>query len=121
MSRYTENPELDAAAYDDEADAWAEHCEKAAIEAPGIVLKQLRSIKKPGDWDGKKDFAGCHSADEILHWAIGKCCDDVSDRYAEFMVEATPESRDRMLQAMADWFAGIYSAEIYQEWLEDQQ
>lgn len=116
---YTENPELDAARHEDEEQAADDLHEKAKREAPGIVLKQLQAIKKPGDWFDTNKFVAGNSAESILQGAFDDSNDDVADRYAEFMIDATPRARDRLLQAMADWFASVYPFEVYTGHLED--
>lgn len=115
---YTANPELDAARHDDEEQAADDLHEKAKREAPAIVLKQLQAIKKPKDWWEKYSFAGGNSAEDILQQGMS-VNDDVADRYAEFMIDATKEARDKMLQAMADWFASVYAFEVYTDHLEE--
>lgn len=116
---YTANPELDAARHEDEEQAADDLHEKAKREAPAIVLKQLRAIKKSRDWLDASKFAAGNSAESILQGAFDDSNDDVGDRYAEFMIDATPEARDKLLQAMADWFASVYAFEVYTEWLQE--
>lgn len=103
---------------DEEAEAHDEFVQKAQVEAPGIVYKQLKAIKRPADWS-KCKFAAGFSADEMLQSAISKSDDDSGDAYAEFMVDATSEARDKMLMAMANHFAGIYAYEIYKEYCDE--
>lgn len=116
---YTANPELDAARHEDEEQAADDLHEKAKREAPGIVLKQLKAIKKPGDWFDTSKFAAGNSAESILQGAFDDANDNVADRYAEFMIDASKEARDKLLQAMADWFASVYPFEVYTEWLQE--
>lgn len=118
---YTENPELDAARHEDELDAEDELRQEAERRAPAIVLNQLKAIKKPGDWFDTDKFHFGNSAESILQGAFDDSNDDVGDRYAEFMIDATPEARDKLLKAMADWFASVYAFEVYTEYLEDMQ
>lgn len=113
---YTQNPELDAARHDDDLDALDEFNEKAKTEAPRLVLKDLQAITKPGDWFDKRTFHGGNSAEDILR--DGMSVDDgIADRYAEFVIDATPEAKQKMLGAMADWFAKIYALEIYSDYM----
>ena len=118
---YTENPELDAARHDDDLEAALELHETAEREALGIVTKQFQAIKKPADWFDTNKFAAGHSAESMLQGAVDDANDDVADRYAEFMIDATPEAKDKLLKAMAEWFSSVYAFEVYTDWLEDQQ
>lgn len=113
---YTENPELDAARHDDELDAYDEFNQKAQVEAPRLVLKDLQAINKPGDWFDKRTFHGGNSAEDILRDGMS-VDDDIADRYAEFVIDATPEAKQKMLSAMADWFGKIYALEIYSDYM----
>lgn len=115
---YTDNPELDAARLNDEEEAAAEFYDKANQEAPGIVLDQLRAIKTPSGWY-ERVFALRNSAQDILQAAFSDSSDNVADRYAEFIIDMTPEARDRMYIAMAEWFASVWAYEIYTEHQED--
>ena len=117
----TPNPELDAARHDDDLEAINDMHETAAREAPGIVLKQLQAIKKPADWFNANLFASGNCAESILQGAFDDSNDAVSDAYAEFMIEALPYAKAKLLKAMADWFASVYAFEVYTEWLEDIQ
>lgn len=118
---YTANPELDAARHDDEAEAADDFQQQAEREAPGIVLKQLKAINTPRQWFDRKLFASGNSAEDLLRAAFDDSNDDVSDRYAEFIIDMTPESKEKLLVAMANWFAKDFAWEIYMEHLEDQQ
>lgn len=112
---YTQNPELDAARHDDELDALDEFNEKAQAEAPRLVLKDLQAIKTPGEWFRSTFHAG-NSAEDILR--DGMSVDDgIADRYTEFVIDATPEAKQKMLRAMADWFGKIYALEIYSDYM----
>lgn len=115
---YTQNPELDAARHDDEIEAADALHETANREAPGIVIKQLAAINTPGDWFDTNLFAAGNSAESILQGAFDDANDDVADRYAEFMLYATPDARNKLLQAMATWFSSVYAFEIYLDWME---
>ncbi|MGU3628124.1 hypothetical protein [Comamonas sp. C24C] len=117
----TANPHADAERWNDEDAASDALHETAAVQAPGIVLRQLKSIKTPTAWFDKKRFAIRNSAQDILQGAFDDSNDDVSDRYAEFMVDATPQAREKLLEAMAAWFASVYAFEIYIDHLEDQK
>jgi len=115
---YTENPELDAARHDDEMEAADDFQQKAEVEAPKLVLKDLQAIKKPRDWWATAIFHGGNSAEDILR--DGMCVDDdIADAYAEFITDATPEAKAKMLQAMAAWFGKLYALEIYTDHLKD--
>ena len=103
---------------DEEAEAHDAFVQKAQVEAPGIIDKQLKAIKKPADWFKCKFSAG-FSADEMLQLAISQSNDDAGDAYAEFIVDATQEARDKMLKAMATHFASIYAYEIYKEYCDE--
>ena len=120
-TRQTPNPELDAARNDDDLEAALELHETAEREALGIVTKQFQAIKKPEDWFDTNKFAAGHSAESMLQGAFDDANDDVADRYAEFMIDATPGSKEKLLKAMAEWFASVYAFEVYTDWLEDQQ
>lgn len=117
----TPNPELDAARHEADLEAAIELHETAEREALGIVTKQFQAIKKPADWFDTNKFAAGHSAESMLQGAFDDANDDVADRYAEFMIDATPESKEKLLKAMADWFSSVYAFEVYTEWLEDIQ
>lgn len=117
---YTENPELDAARHDDELEAADDFQQKAEIEAPKLVLKDLQAIKTPRDWWEKYTFHGGNSAEDILRDGMN-VDDDIADRYSEFIIDVTPESKDKMLRAMADWFGKQYALEIYTDYLKDQK
>ena len=121
FTRPTPNPELDAARHDDDLEAALELHETAEREALGIVTKQFQAIKKPEDWFDTNKFAAGHSAESMLQGAFDDANDDVADRYAEFMIDATPDSKEKLLKAMAEWFASVYAFEVYTDWLEDQQ
>lgn len=114
---YTENPELDAARHDDEQDALDEFYQMAHIEAPKLVLKDLQAIKTPSDWFNSTFHAG-NCADEILSEGMSES-DEVADAYAEFIFYATPEAKQKMLRAMADWFGKQHALEIYSDHLKD--
>lgn len=114
----TPNPELDAAQHDDDLEAACDMQDTAARNAPGIVLQQLKAIKKPKDWWDKYTFHGGNSAEDILQNGMS-VDDDIADRYSEFMIDATPEAREKLLEAMAAWFATLYSLEIYTDWLKE--
>lgn len=116
----TPNPELDAARHDADCEAHDELMQKAAKEAPGIMLKWLQALKNPADWFDHR-FPSGHCADGILFCAMDDSDDDVSDRYAEFMVTGAQEARQKLLQAMANWFCKYWAYEVYTDWLEDQQ
>lgn len=120
-TRPTPNPELDAARHDDDLEAALELHETAEREAMGIVTKQFQAIKKPEDWFDTNKFAAGHSAESMLQGAFDDANDDVADRYAEFMIDATPEAKEKLLKAMAEWFSSVYAFEVYTDWLEDQQ
>lgn len=117
----TPNPELDAARHDADCEAHDELMQKAAKEAPGIMLKWLQALKKPGDWFDSNKFPCGHSAESILQGAFDDSYDDVADRYAELMIEALPYAKEKLLQAMSAWFCKYWAYEVYTEWLEDQQ
>ena len=117
----TPNPEIDAARHDDDLEAALELHETAEREALGIVTKQFQAIKKPADWFDTNKFAAGHSAERMLQGAFDDANDDVADRYAEFMIDATPEAKEKLLKAMAEWFSSVYAFEVYTDWLEDQQ
>lgn len=117
----TANPNADAERWNDEQEAAEALHEAAARQAPGIVLRQMKAIKTPAGWYDKKRFAIYNSAQDILQGAFNDSNDDVSDRYAEFMIDATPEAREKLLEAMAAWFASVYAVEIYTDHLEDLQ
>lgn len=116
---YTENPELDAARHDDELEVDDDFQQKAEIEAPKLVLKDLQAIKTPRDWE-KYTFHGGNSAEDILRNGMS-VDDDIADRYSEFMIDVTTAARDKLLEAMAAWFAGVYALEIYTDHLKDLQ
>lgn len=115
---YTANPELDAARHEDEEQAADDLHEKAKREAPAIVLKQLLAIKKPKDWWEKYTFHGGNSAEDILQEGMS-VNDDIADAYSEFMIDATPQAREKLLEVMAAWFASVYDVEIYTDHLGD--
>lgn len=118
MSYYTQNPEVDAARHDDELEAYDEFNQKAQVEAPKLVLKDLQAITKPGDWFDKRTFHCGYSAEDILR--DGRSVDDdIADRYAEFVIDATPEAKQKMLGAMAEWFGKIYAMEIYSDYMTE--
>ena len=117
----TPNPAADAANHDDDLEAALELHETAEREALGIVTKQFQAIKKPEDWFDTNKFAAGHSAESMLQGAFDDANDDVADRYAEFRIDATPESKEKLLKVMADWFSSVYAFEVYTEWLEDIQ
>ena len=120
-TRPTPNPELDAARHDDDLEAAIELHETAEREALGIVTKQFQAIKKPADWFDTNRFAIGYSAEAILQGAFDDSNDKVSDSYSEFMTNPTPEAREKLIEAMAEWFSSVYAFEVYTEWLEDQQ
>lgn len=113
----TPNPELDAARHDDELEAADDFRQEAAREAPGIVLKQLQAIKKPGDWYDKFTFHGGNCAEDILRDGMS-ADDDVADAYAEYMLDATPAAREKLLVAMANNHANLYALEIYTDYVK---
>lgn len=115
---YTANPELDAARHEDAAEALDEFRQEAERSAPAIVLKQLKAIKKPGDWFDTDKFHSGNSAESILQGAFDDANDDVGDRYAEFMIDATPAAKYKLLEAMAAWFCKSWAWEVYTEHLE---
>lgn len=115
----TQNPEIDAARHDDEAEAFEEIGEKAAKIAPEIMLKKLQAIEDTGGWVDRKKFHGGNSANCILFDALSAGCTEVEDKHTYFMATMLKPGRDRLLEAMADWFAGIYAIEIYEEWLKE--
>ena len=116
----TANPHADAERWNDEEEAADALHEAAAVLAPGIVLKQLKAIKKPKDWWEKYTFHGGNSAEDILREGAS-VNDDIADAYSEFMIDATPEAREKLLEVMAAWFASVYAVEIYTDHLEDLQ
>ena len=77
----------------------------------------MQAITKPGDWFEKRTFHGGNSAEDILRDGMS-VDDDIADRYSEFMIDATPEAKDKMLQSMADWFGKMYAVEIFDDYLE---
>jgi hypothetical protein len=117
----TANPCADAEAWNDQQEAADDFQQKAATRAPYLLLRQLQAIKKPADWLDPQRILGRFSAEEILRDALGDSDDDVADRYAEFMIDATPEAKEKLLKAMAEWFSSVYAFEVYTEWLEDIQ
>lgn len=117
MSYYTANPEVDAANWNDAQDASDEFYQRANIEAPKLVLKELQAIKTPSDWFNSTFHAG-NCADEILSEGMSDC-DEIADAYAEFIFYATQEAKQKMLRAMADWFGKLHAAEIYSDHLKD--
>lgn len=121
FTRPTPNPELDAARHDDDLEAACDLQDEAARRAPGIVLLQLKAIKKPADWFDTNRFAIGYSAEAILQGAFDDSNDKVSDSYSEFMTNPTPEAREKLIEAMAEWFLSVYAYEVYTDWLEDQQ
>lgn len=114
---YTQNPELDASRHDDDQEAADAFQQKAEIEAPNLVFKDLQAIKTPGDWF-KSTFHAGNCADEILSEGMSDS-DEVADAYAEFIFYATPEAKQKMLRAMADWFGKQHALEIYSDHLKD--
>ena len=115
---YTANPELDAALHDDEIEAADEFQQKAEIEAPKLVMKDLQSIKKPRDWWATALFHGGNSAEDLLRDGMS-VDDDIADAYSEFITAPTQEAKEKMLMAMAAWFGKLHALEIYTDWLED--
>lgn len=114
----TPNPELDAARHDADLDAADDFRQEAARHAPGIVLKQLQAIKKVRDWWDKYEFHGGNSAEDILRDGMS-VDDDLADAYAEYMLDATPAAREKLLVAMADNHANLYALEIYTDYVKE--
>lgn len=102
---------------DEEAEEHDAFVQKAQVEAPGIVYKQLKAIKKPTDWF-KRSFHAENSADEVMQLAI-ESSDDACSAYVEFMVDSTQEARDKMLLKIADYFTSIYAYEIYKDYCDE--
>ena len=111
----TANPCADAEAWNDQQEAAADFHQEAATLAPGILLRLLQAIKKPADWLDPQRILGRFSAEEILRDALGDSDDTVTDRYAEFIVDTTPQSKERLLLAMAEWFCGTWAYEVYSD------
>lgn len=117
----TSNPTADAERWESEQEAADEHREAAALEAPGIVLRQLQAIHTPADWFDHCKFLGRYTAEEILRDAMDDSDDDVCDSYAEFIIDMTQAAKEKMLQAMAAWFSKTWAHEIYDDYLESLQ
>lgn len=115
------NPTADAERWESEQEAADERQEAADREAPGIVFRQLQAIHKPAGWFDARKFLGRYSAEEILRDAMDDSDDDVSDRYAEFMIDTTPAAKEKMLKAMAVWFCKTWAHEVYTDYLESLQ
>lgn len=111
----TADPAADAARWNDQQEAADDFQQEAAAEAPYILLRQLQAIKKPADWLDASRFLGRFSAEKILRDALGDSDDAVTDRYAEFIVDTTPQSKERLLLAMAEWFCSTWAYEVYSD------
>lgn len=85
---------------------------EAEQEAPLIVLAQLQTIKRPGDWFKPSICTGALSSpDEIFCDAV-EHDDNSRDAFAELM--ASPAAQ-QLRQAMAEWFGRKHALAIYQE------
>ena len=113
----TPNPCADAERWENECERLDEIKQEAEREAPLIVLSRLRALK-PGEWFDMSKFYAGHSAEDILRDAMDDSDDAVTDAYPEFMTASTPEAKQTLLQAMANWFSQRWAYEIYTEHLE---
>ena len=108
----TINPCADAERWENECERLDEIQQEAEREAPLIVLARLRALK-PGEWFDMSKFYAGHSAEDILRDAMDDSDDAVTEAYPRHMTEATPLTRQTLLQAMANWFGKRWAYEIY--------
>lgn len=108
----TINPCADAERWENECERLDEIQQEAEREAPLIVLARLRALK-PGEWFNMNKFYAGHSAEDILRDAMDDSDDAVTEAYPRHMTEATPSTRQTLLQAMANWFGKRWAYEIY--------
>lgn len=117
---YTANPELDAARHEDALAATADFHDEAMRNSPLIVYSDLKRINTAAQWNSTL-FPGGHSAQEILDWALGDKDQETTDSFDAFLLTGDLAERDKMLKAMAEFFAKVYFLEIYTAHLEDLQ
>ena len=99
MIFYTQNPELDAARYEDEQDRKARHIEAQQIAAYVIVLKELKAITATQWFDQTISGKYEPTADSLMMHAV----EHDEDSRVAFSKLLTSEQAAELHEAMA-WF-----------------
>lgn len=108
MHYYTQNPELDAARYEDEQDRKARHIEAQQIAAYDIVLKELKAITAAQWFDQAISGKYEPTADSLMMHAVEH---DEDSRLA-FSKLLTSEQAAELHEAMARFHANNNYMEI---------
>lgn len=110
MIFYTQNPELDAARYEDEQDRKARHIEAQQIAAYDIVLKELKAITAAQWFDQTISGKYEPTADSLMMHAV----EHDEDSRVAFSKLLTSEQAAELHEAMARFHANNNYMEILQ-------
>lgn len=108
MIFYTQNPELDAARYEDEQDRKARHIEAQQIAAHDIVLKELKAITAAQWFDQAISGKYEPTADSLMMHAV----EHDEDSRVAFSKLLTSEQAAELHEAMARFHANNNYMEI---------